>query len=50
MGPVPSHGTSIPRFPRLLIAENNFSTTEPLIRALGDRRLDVDFDLCTSHK
>jgi len=49
MGPVPSHGTSIPRFPRLLIAENNFSTTEPLIRALGDRRLDVDFDLCTSH-
>lgn len=48
MGPVPSHSTSIPRFPRLLIAENSFSTTEPLIRAFGDKRLDVDFDLCTS--
>ena len=36
------------RCPRLLIAENNLSTAEPLIRAFGDRRLDVDFDLCTS--
>ena len=49
MGPVLSHLTSSSRFPRLLLAENNFSTTEPLIRAFGDRRLDVDFDLCTSH-
>src|SRR5262249_8158908 len=49
MGPVLSHVTSIPRFPRLLIAENDVWTTEPLLRTFGDRRLDVDFDLCTSH-
>jgi DNA-binding NtrC family response regulator len=49
MGPDLSHVTSSARFPRILIAENNFSTTEPLVGAFGDRRLDVDFDLCTSH-
>ena len=49
MGPDLSHVTSPGRFPRLLIVENNFSTTEPLIRAFGDRRLDVDFDVCTTH-
>jgi DNA-binding NtrC family response regulator len=49
MGPDLSHVTSPGRFPRLLIVENNFSTTEPLIRAFGDRRLDVDFDACTTH-
>ena len=43
-----SHTTSSYRIPRLLIAENNFSSVEPLIRTFGDRRLDVDFDVCTS--
>lgn len=38
-----------PRFPRLLIAESNFSTTESLINSFGDHRLDVEFDVCTSH-
>ena len=35
--------------PRLLIAEKNFSTTESLMRTIGDNRLDVDFDVCTSY-
>jgi DNA-binding NtrC family response regulator len=48
MGPDLSHITSASRFPHLVIAENNFSAVEPLIRTFGDRRLDVDFDLCTS--
>src|SRR5262249_3651927 len=47
MGPGLSHVTSPSRFPRLLIAENNSSAVEPLIRTL-DRGLDVDFDVCTS--
>jgi len=47
MGPGLSHVISPSRFPRLLIAENNSSVVEPLIRTL-DRRLDVDFDVCTS--
>src|SRR5215467_7708551 len=42
-----SHVTS-GRFPRLLIAENNFSTFESLIDSFGKSRLDLDFDLCTS--
>lgn len=37
-----------PRIPRLLIAENNFSTVESFIRIFEDRRLDLDFDVCTS--
>ena len=49
MGPVLSHSISTPRFPRLLIAENNFSTVESLLTTIGDRRLDLDFDVCTSH-
>jgi hypothetical protein len=36
------------RLHRLLIAEKNFSTIDPLIRTCGDRRLDVDFDVCAS--
>ena len=40
--------TSSIRLPRLLIAEKNFSTIEPLIRTCGDQRLDVDFDVCAS--
>ncbi|HKC95860.1 MAG TPA: response regulator [Nitrospira sp.] len=48
MGPDLSHIISASCFPHLLIAENNLSAVEPLIRTFGDRRLDVDFDLCTS--
>ena len=36
------------RPPRLLIVQKNFSAIEPLIRTCGDRRLDVDFDVCAS--
>jgi response regulator RpfG family c-di-GMP phosphodiesterase len=35
--------------PRILIAESNGSTVESLIQTIGDRRLDVDYDVCTSH-
>ena len=48
MGPDLSPVTSNPRFPRILIAENNFSTFESLIDTFGKSRLDLDFDLCTS--
>ena len=44
-----SHATSSGRLRPLLIAENNLSTFEPLIRTLRDERLDIDFDVCTSH-
>src|SRR5215831_16506589 len=40
--------TSSSCFPRLLIAENNFSTFESLIDTFGKSRLDLNFDLCTS--
>jgi DNA-binding NtrC family response regulator len=37
------------RFPRILIADNNFSAFEPLIDTIGrDTRLDFDFDLSPS--
>jgi DNA-binding NtrC family response regulator len=49
MGPDLSHVTSSGRLPRLLIAESNLSTFEPLIRTLRDERLAIDFDVCTSH-
>ncbi len=45
-----SSTASSSRLPRLLIAEKNFSAIEPLIRTCGDRRLDVDFDVCSSHR
>jgi len=48
MSPALSDITSSPRFPRVLIAENNFSTFESLIDTFGKSRLDLDFDLCTS--
>jgi DNA-binding NtrC family response regulator len=38
------------RFPRILIAENHFSTVESLIQTFGDKRLDLEFDVCTSHR
>jgi len=44
-----SHVTASGRLPRLLIAESNLSTFEPLIRTFRDKRLDIDFDVCTSH-
>ena len=34
--------------PRVLIVENDFSVIEPLINTFSDRRLDFDFDACTS--
>src|SRR5262249_4586721 len=49
MGPDLSNVTSSARFPRILIAESNFSTVESLVQTFGDRRLDVDYDVCTSH-
>jgi len=36
--------------PRILMAENHFSTMESLIQTLEDRRLHLDFDVCTSHQ
>jgi len=50
MGPDLSHSTSSPRFPRILIAENHLSTVESLIQIFGDRRLDFDYEVCTSHR
>lgn len=35
--------------PRILMAENHFSTMESLIQTLGDRRFHLDFDVCPSH-
>jgi len=40
--------TASAHLPRLLIADNRFSTVEPLLRTFADRRLDVDFEVCTS--
>src|SRR5215471_18189866 len=48
MDVAPSPDRSSSRFPRLLIAENNFSTFESLIDSFGKSRLDLNFDLCTS--
>jgi DNA-binding NtrC family response regulator len=44
-----SHVTSSAWFPRILIAENNSATVKSLIGTFGNRRLDVDYDVCTSH-
>lgn len=49
MSPDLSHVTA-GRLPRLLIVEKDFSTIEPLIRTCGDRRLNVDFDVCASSR
>jgi DNA-binding NtrC family response regulator len=48
MGPDLSHVTPI-RLPRVLIAEGNFYAIESLVQTFGDRRLDVDYDVCTTH-
>ena len=42
------HIPSSRRLPRVLIVENDFSVVEPLINTFKDRRLDFDFDACTS--
>lgn len=42
------HIPSSIRLPRLLIVQKNFAAIEPLIQTCGDRRLDVDFDVCSS--
>ena len=47
MSPDLSHLSSSFRSSRVLIAENS-SKTRSLIRAVGDRRLDVNCDVCTS--
>lgn len=44
-----SRVTSSAYLPHLLIAERNFSTVEPLLRTVSDSRLDVDFEVCTTH-
>lgn len=49
MSPDLSHVTA-GRLPRLLIVEKDFPTIEPLIRTCGDRRLNVDFDVCASSR
>ena len=48
MSPDLSHLSFCFRLPRILIAENS-SKTRSLIRTVGDRRLDVNCDVCTSH-
>lgn len=40
--------TSPTQLPRILIAENNFSTFESLVQTMRDGRLHCDFDFCTS--
>jgi DNA-binding NtrC family response regulator len=44
-----SHATSSARVPRILIADNNIATVKSLLGTFGDRRLDVDYDVCPSH-
>ena len=49
MGPHNTHSTAPARFPRILIAENNFDTSEQLVHTIvRDRQVDCDFDVCTS--
>jgi DNA-binding NtrC family response regulator len=43
-----SHSTFPARIARILIAENDFSIFESLVHTIGDRRLDCDFDVCTT--
>src|SRR5262249_47760193 len=43
-----SSSTDPANLPRILIAENNFSTFESLVQTIGDGRLHCDFDFCTS--
>lgn len=49
MGPDLYRVRSSPRFPRILVADNNASNVDSLIRTFGDRRLDFDYDVCTTH-
>jgi DNA-binding NtrC family response regulator len=43
-----SRFTATTSLPRLLIAENKFARVEPLLQTFVDRRLNVDFEVCTS--
>src|SRR5262245_60930958 len=46
-----AHPTSSARVPpRILIAEQHGSTVESLIQTCGDRQLDLEIDVCTSHR
>jgi DNA-binding NtrC family response regulator len=49
MGLDSSHVTSSTVSPRILIAENNVATVKSLIGTFRDRRLHVEYDVCTSH-
>jgi DNA-binding NtrC family response regulator len=40
--------TSSPYLARLLIAENKFARVEPLLDTLTAKRLNIDFEVCTS--
>src|SRR5262245_18313272 len=42
------HIPSSRRLPRVLIVESDFTVVEPLLHTFKDRRLDFDFDACTS--
>jgi DNA-binding NtrC family response regulator len=44
-----SPGSPSSRGQRILIADKDFSTLESLTNTFRDRRLDIDFHLCTSH-
>lgn len=48
MGPDLSADSSSSRVPRLLIVENNLAYAEPLMNTMGDRRLNVTYDVCTT--
>lgn len=37
------------RFPQILIADDNFSTTESLIQTIADSQLGFNYDVCTSY-
>ena len=37
------------RFPQILIADDNFSTTESLIQTIADSQFDLNYDVCTSY-
>ncbi len=50
MGLDQSRVPSPPRLPHLLIVEHDVAITERIVRTLEDRRLDVDYDLCISHR
>jgi DNA-binding NtrC family response regulator len=49
MDPNSSQVPSASPVPRILIAESNTSTVESLIHHIKDSRVDLDYEVCTSH-